>query len=165
MILLVTGIERRAECAAALERALSEPVAIAESALQATTLLRTEVYSVAIFDGQLFANEPEEMETALSHLGAAVPVHINLAISSAERAVREVRAAQLRRKFEEASARTAASRSLRADLTGPLTTLLLSCELALETSGLPEPVVARLASVHDAAQKLRTQLELGPSPE
>jgi hypothetical protein len=35
---------------------------------------------------------------------------------------------------------------------------LLNCELALETSGLPGEATGRIASVHDAAQKLRTQL-------
>jgi hypothetical protein len=158
MILLVSGIERRAECAAAIEEAMGESVVIADNLLQATTLLRTEMYTAAVFDEQLGPGEPDEIETALSHLGAAIPVAVNLGISGRERLVREVRAAARWRKYEEASAREAAARSLRGELNGTLTTLLLDCELALGTSDLPAGTVARLTSLHGAAQKLRMQL-------
>jgi hypothetical protein len=158
MILLVSEIERRAECAAEIEEAMGEPVVIADNLLQATTLLRTEMYTAAVFDEQLGPSEPDEIETALSHLGTAIPVAVNLGISGRERLVREIRAAARRRKYEEASAREAAARSLRGELNGTLTTLLLDCELALGASDLPAGTAARLTSLHGAAQKLRTQL-------
>lgn len=158
MILLVTGIERRAECAAALEEAMDDAVAMAESLLEATTRLRAESYTAVVFDEQLAQNGPAEIDTALEHMGTAIPVEVNLAISGTERLVRKVRAAVRRRKYEEASAREAAAQSLRGELGGTLTTLLLDCELALETSGLPAEATERLASVHGAARKLRTQL-------
>ncbi len=161
MILLVSAMERREECAAALQEAMGEPVVIAENLFRATTLLRTDMYRAAVFDEQLAQSEPHEIETALMHLGTAIPVGINLGISGPERLVREVRAAGRRRKHEEATAREAAARSLRAELNGTLTTLLLGCELALETNGLPTMATERLASVHGAAQKLRTQLGVG----
>jgi hypothetical protein len=144
---------------------MGEPVKIAENALQAIALLRAEVYTAVVFDDPSVENDLEEMDTALSHLETAIPIHVNLAICGARRLVREVRAAQRRRNYEEASARAAAERSLRAELSGTLTTVLLGCELALETSGLPELAVARLASVHDAARKLLTQLQVGQQPE
>jgi hypothetical protein len=158
MILLVSGIERRAEFASAIEEAMGESVVIAGSLLRATTLLRTEMYTVAVFDEQLWPGEADEIETALSHLGAAIPVAVNLGISGRERLVREVRAAVRWRKHEEASAREAAARSLRGELNGTLTTLLLDCELVLGTSDLPAGTAARLTSLHGAAQKLRMQL-------
>jgi hypothetical protein len=158
MILLVSRIDRRTECAAAIEEAMGEPVVIADSLLQATTLLRTEMYTAAVFDEQVGPGGPDEIETALSHLGMAIPVAVNLGISGTERLVREVRAAARRRKYEEASAREAAARSLRGELNGTLTSLLLDCELALEISNLPAGTAERLTSLHGAAQKLRMQL-------
>jgi hypothetical protein len=158
MILLVSAMERREECAAALQEAIGEPVVIAESLLQAMTLARTEIYTAALFDEQLAQSEPDEIEMALTHLGTAIPVGVNLGITGPERLVREVRAAVQRRKREEAAAREAAVLSLHGEMNGTLTTLLLNCELALEISGLPARATERLASVHGAAQKLRMQL-------
>ena len=162
MILLVSAIERREECAAALERALQEPTVIAESLSDATVRLRAETYTAVLFDDQLAQCEPHEIETALTHLGTAIPVEVNLGISGTERLVREVRAAQRRRRYEEATAHEAAARSLHAELNGTLTTLLLECELALEARSLPA-ATERLASVHGSAQKLRMQLERAAS--
>ncbi len=159
MILLVSGIERREECAEALGNALQESVVVAQTLLQATTWLRVESYTAVVFDDAIAQSEPDEIETALQHLGTAVPLQINLAISGAARLVREVRSALRRRKFEEASARQAATQCLRHELNGTLTTLLLDCELALETRSLPAAAMERLASVHTSAQKLRMELE------
>jgi hypothetical protein len=159
MILLVTPIERRNECAAALQQATGEPVVIADNLLRATTLLRRDFYTAAVFDQSLAETEPHETDTALDHLGPAIPVQINLAISGTERLVREVRAAIRLRKHEEATAREVAARFLYGELNNTLTTLLLDCELALETTGLPPAATERLASVHETAQKLRSQLE------
>ena len=164
MILLVTPIDRRNECAAALQQATGEPVAIADNLLRATTLLRTESYSAAVFDQSLTEFEPHETDTALDHLGSAVPVQINLAISGTERLVREVQAAIRLRKHEAASAREVAASALYGELSTTLTTLLLHCELALETPGLPRAAMERLVSVHETAQKLRSQLEVSGRP-
>jgi hypothetical protein len=158
MILLVSALEQRERCAAALKEAMGEPVVIAENLLQATTLLRAEVFTAAIFDDQLAQSEPDEIETALKYVGTAVPLEINLGISGPERLAREVRAGARRRKHEEEASREAAVLGLRRELNGTLTTLLLDCELALETSGLPAKATERLVSVHGAAQKLRSQL-------
>lgn len=159
MILLVSGIARREECAEALEHALQESVVVADNLLQATTRLRAESYTAVVFDDKLAQNEPDDIETALEHLGTAIPLEVNLAISGPERLVREVRSALRRRKFEEASARESATRLLRDELNGTLTTLLLDCELALEARSLPAVAMERLASVHSSAQKLRMELE------
>jgi hypothetical protein len=159
MILLVTPIERRNECAAALQQATGEPVVIADNLLRATTLLRTNFYTAAVFDQSVAETEPHETDTALGHLGSAIPVQINLAISGTERLVREVSAAIRLRKHEEATAREVAARFLYGELNNTLTTLLLDCELALGTTGLPPAATERLTSVHETAQKLRSQLE------
>ncbi|HTR23568.1 MAG TPA: hypothetical protein VMI10_06255 [Terriglobales bacterium] len=158
MILLVTSIERRNECAAALKEAMNEPVQLAENLFEATSCLREETCTIAIFDEQVARTESAEMENALDHLGAAIPVQVNLAISSCARVVREARAALRRRRYEEDSAHEAVARILRGKLNNQLTSLLLDCELALEISGLPAQAIERLDGVHNAAQMLRVQL-------
>jgi hypothetical protein len=158
MILLVTPSGRASECAGALHEATGEEVVIAESLARATTLLRAEDYLAVVLDQHLLEAEPLEAETALEHMGTAIPVQVNLAISGMERLVREVRAAVQRRQREEARARQAAIGRLQSELNGTVTALLLSSELALETPGLPATATEKLRSVHELVEKLRRQL-------
>ncbi|MGB0046350.1 MAG: hypothetical protein WBP70_02725, partial [Terriglobales bacterium] len=113
MILLVTSTERAGECAEALHNALSEEVVIAESLARATALLRAEDYQAVVFDQYLVETEPDESGTTLEHLGTAIPVQVNLAISGMERLVRDVRVAVQRRQREEVAARRAALGTLQ----------------------------------------------------
>ncbi len=107
-----------------------------------------------------------EAGTTLEHLGTAIPVQVNLAISGMERLVREVRAAMQRRQREEVKARQAAVGRLHSELNGTVTALLLSIELALETPSLPAAANEKLQSVHELVKKLRKQLEsAGPTGE
>jgi hypothetical protein len=99
MILLVTPSERASGCAAALHKATSEDVVVAGSLARATTFLRTESYIAVVLDQHLLETEPQEAETVLEHLGTAIPVQVNLAISGMERLVREVRAAGSRKRL------------------------------------------------------------------
>ena len=158
MILLATPLEGRDECAAALQEAIGQPVVTAENLLRATTLLRTGLYTVAIFDGQLMESEPNEMETVIEHLGTVIPLEVNLAISGLARLVRQVKAALRRRKQEMAAARQAAVRALHGELNGTLTTVLLNCELAMQVADAPAQVTERLDALYMAAQKMRVQL-------
>lgn len=165
MILLVTPSERASECAAALHGATGEEVVVAESLVRATTMLRAESYLAVVLDQYLLETEPQEAETALEHLGIAIPVQVNLAISGMERLAREVRAAVQRRRREEAIARQAALGRLHSELNGTITALLLSSELALETLGLPTAAFERLQAVHDLVKKLRRELENAATTE
>jgi hypothetical protein len=112
-----------------------------------------------VFDQYLLEAEPHEAETAFGHLGTAIAVHVNLAISGIDRLVREVCAAMQRRQREESSARQAAIEQLRSELNGTVTALLLSSELALETPGLPLAATEKLQSVHELVKQFRIQLE------
>jgi hypothetical protein len=159
MILLVTPSERAFECAAALKEATGEEVVVAESLPRAATLLRAECYLAVVLDQYLLEAEPHEAETTLEHLGTAIPVQVNLAISGMERLVREVRAAVQRRRREEGQARQAAIARLHSELSGTVTALLLFSELALETPGLPPAAIEKLQSVRELVKKLRKQLE------
>src|ERR1700687_996139 len=159
MLLRVPPSQRRPECAAALQAATGEEIAVAESLPRAATLLRAECYLAVVLDQYLLETEPHEGETTLEHLGTAIPVQVNLAISGMERLVREVRAALQRRQREEGQARQAAIGRLQSELNGTITALLLSSELALETPGLSPAAIEKLQSVRELVKKLRKQLE------
>jgi hypothetical protein len=162
MILLVTPNLRAEDCAAALRVATGEKTILADSLRRATTLLRADSYLSVVLDQYLMEAEPAETETLMQHLGDAIPVQVNLAICGLDRLVREVRAAVQRRKREEVSARRAAEKTLRSELNGTVTALLLTCELALSTPDLPPPVLEKLRSAHDLVEKLRSQLHSTP---
>jgi hypothetical protein len=165
MILLVTPSERARECSAALHEATGEEVMVAESLARATTLLRAECYLVVVLDQYLLETEPQEAGSTLEHLGTAIPVQINLAITRMERLVREVRSAVQRGRYEEKRARKAALGAIHSELNGTVTALLLSTELALEARGLPAAASEKLESVHDLVKKLRRQLESAATAE
>lgn len=158
MILLVTPSERASDCARALHEATGEGVKVAETLALATSLLRAECCRAVVLDQYLFETEPAEIETTLEHLGAAIPLQVNLGISGMERLVREVRAALQRRQREELRARYAAIGRLHSELNDTVTALLLSSELALGASGLPPAASEKLRLVHELVEKLRRQL-------
>ena len=159
MILLVTTSERAPECAKALNEATGEGLVVAESLPRAAALLRAEDYRAVVVDQYLLESEPHETQTMLEHLGTAILVQVNLAISGMERLVREVRAAVQRRQREEARARQAALAKLHSELNGTITALLLSSELALGTPELRPAAAEKLQSIHELVKKLRQQLE------
>jgi hypothetical protein len=159
MILLVTSAGRAGECVSALQEALNHEVVIAENLARAITLLRTESYLLLVLDQHLLESANDVSENLFDHVGTAVVVQVNLAISGVDRLIREVRAAIQRRQREEASARQAAIGRLHGQLNGTITALLLSTELALVTPGLPLAAADKLASVHELVKNLRLQIE------
>jgi hypothetical protein len=159
MILLVTPSDRARECSAALHEATGDEIMVAETLARATTLMRSECYRLVVLDQYLLETDPQETGSIFEHLGTAIPVQINLAISGMERMVREVRSALQRRQREEVRARRAALGAICSELNGTVTALLLSTELALETPGVPGAAFEKLQSVHDLVKKLRKQLE------
>jgi hypothetical protein len=161
MILLVTPLERADDCAAALLEATGEPVVIASSLLDATTRLRTESFSAAVFDQYQIEQEPLQTEIAFAHLGTAIPVEVNLAICGMDRLVRTVQAALARRQREETAARQAAACALHNESNGILTDMLFHCDLALAITGLPPAAAHHLTALRDLAQKFCTQFASG----
>ncbi len=159
MILIVTPNLGAGACAEALRQATGEEIVLAESLRQGATLLRAESYLAVVLDQYLLETEPEETEMVMRHLGTAIPLQVNMAISGVERLAREVRAAVQRRKREEVTARSAAVSTLRSELNDTVTALLLSCELTLGVAGLPSAAVEKLQSAHELVNRLRSQLE------
>jgi hypothetical protein len=99
--------------------------------------------------------EPDESEQTLQHLGSAVPVYVNCAISGVERVVREVRTVLSRRQREEQAARYAAEQAMWSELKESVTGILLSCDLALSTPGVPAPTAEKIRAIHDLASQIR----------
>jgi hypothetical protein len=159
MILVVTPNLAPDECAEALRHATSEAVVVAPSLRDASRLLRSDSYLAVVLDQFVLETEPDEMESVMRHMGTAIPLQVNLAISDRRRLAREVGAAVQRRRQEEAAARRAALNALQCELNGTVTALLLSCELALGAPGIPRPAAEKIASAHELVKKLRSQLE------
>lgn len=161
MILLITHSAKAEECAAAFQEATNEPVQTASSLRQAVIQLRAQEYSVVVIDQSTQDAEPDEGEMLLQHIGAAMPVYVNFAISGIERVLREVRAALCRRRREVQMARQGAEMALRSELKGTVTALLLSCEMALQVPNLPKVAEAKVQAAHDLARELRTKIGMG----
>ena len=158
MILLITHSAKAEECAAALQAATNEPARTAPNLRQAASQLREQEYSAVVIDQSTLDAEPDEGEMLLQHIGTAMPVYVNFAISGIERVVREVRVALCRRKREVVMARQSAEGALRSELKGTVTALLLSCELALQVPNLPKAAEAKVQAAHDLARELRTKI-------
>ena len=160
MILLITPSARAQDCALALHEATSETTNIASTLRQAATQLRAQDYSAVVIDQTLLDAEPDESEMALQHIGTAMPVYVNFAISGITRVVRELRVALHRRSRETLVARQEAERALRNELKGTVTALLLSCEMALQLPELTSAAEARMRAVHELAQGMCGKLGL-----
>jgi hypothetical protein len=137
---------------------------VAESLARAAALLRAEDYRAVVVDQYLLESAPHETQNTFEHLGTAILVQVNLAITGMERLVREVQAALQRRQREEVRARQAALAKLHSELNGTITALLLSSELALGTQDLRPAAAERLQSIHELVKKLRQQLETSNLP-
>jgi hypothetical protein len=158
MILLMTLSPKAAECAEALHQATNETIQIATSLRQAGAQLRALEYSVVLVDQALLEAEPDESEAVLEHIGTALPVYINFAISGIPRVLRELRVALHRRKREAIVALQEAEQTLRNELKGPVTALLLSCEMALQQPDIPAAAQAKMRAVYDLAQGVSSRL-------
>jgi len=160
MILLITPNAKGSEWAGALDEAIREPVQVAATLREATTQLRAQEYSAIVIDQSFLEAEPDESEVVLHHIGTAIPVYINFAICGMDRVVREVRAALHRRKREVLLSRQGAEQSLRNELKGTITALLLSCEMALQTPNLQAAAEAKMRTVYELTREMRAKLEV-----
>ena len=138
MLLVVTPSSKARGCAQVIQQVTSEETHVAATLTQALTQLRAQEYVAVLIDQSFLETEPDESETVLEHIGAAIPVHVNFGINSTDRVVRELRAALHRRKKEVLRARQDAQQALRNELKSTVTALLLSCEIALQVPGLPQ---------------------------
>ena len=159
MILLITPSARGSECAAAIEATAGHPVHLSASLQEAATLLRSHEYEAVVLDQSLLDADPEQGEVVLQHVGTAIPIYVNCAISGKERIVREVLAALRRWEREKNIARKAAEQAMLAELRGPLTALLLECELLLSLPHSPS-VTEKIQALNRLAREIADRLEM-----
>lgn len=159
MILLVTSSYRRMECGHALEQSLGEPVEVCETARKAVAQLCCNEYSSVLLDDPMVETEGEALESLLDHLGPAVPVYVNLAVSNAERVARELRRAQRRSSESRLIAVRAAELQLKSEIRDAVTGILLSAQLAMRVPAVPAEALEKLASVCQLASSIRDRLE------
>lgn len=159
MILVASGLPTAQTCAHSITRACGQQVAIAATAKEFAAMLRQSEYRLIVVD-QLFADSnPRSMDVLWRNCRSALPVFVNMAIASSDRVVADCRAALERREREQDNARKQAGESLRSELTGSVTGILLSSELALAEPELPESLKNRLRSVHEMALDIKNRLE------
>ncbi|HXY02275.1 MAG TPA: hypothetical protein VEI49_01805 [Terriglobales bacterium] len=158
MILLLSSLGKAKDCAQALEEASQEKVALCPTVEDAIEKLQTQEFSAVIVDQLLLDSGLDHDEVICKHLGSAVPVYANFAISGVARVVREFRCALDRRKREVLDARENAVQSLRQELKDTITALLLCCQMALKVPQLPEEAEGKMHDVEVLAKALSAKL-------
>lgn len=146
----------------ALKEVTGEPVQVAATLHEAVVQLQSHEFSAVVLDQLLLDAEPDDVETVFKHIGTAVPVYSNFAISGIARVSRELRSAMHRRKRELLTARQEAEQDLRSQLKGTITALLLSCEMALCVPDLPLLAQTKMRSVDALAREIRAKLGVTP---
>jgi hypothetical protein len=161
MLLVVTPSAKARGCAQAIQQVTSEETHVAATLSQAMAQLRAQEYVAVLIDQAFLETEPVESDMVLEHIGSAIPVQVNFAISGMDRVVRELRAALHRRKKDVLQARHEAEQALRNELKGTVTALLLSCEMALRVPELQNAAEAKakMHSVYELAQEMRAKLD------
>jgi len=146
----------------ALQEVSAEPVKVAAGLQEAVAQLHAHEFSAVVLDQLLLDAEPDDVETIFKHIGTAVPVYSNFAISGIERVSRELRSAIHRRKRELLIARQEAEQDLRSELKSTITALLLSCEMALGVPNLPLLAETKMRAVDALAREMRAKLGVTP---
>ena len=160
MILLVTTSSRAKEYAAAVERGTGCKTELATSVPHALEKMGKTEYEILAVDQAVLECDSRALDTLLNRCGAAMPVHLNLALQSSDRTVREVQVAMQRVEHERRAAESLAGNLLRSELRGDVTGILLSSELALASQNIVPEIADKLRSVRALAQKMRTRLEI-----
>jgi hypothetical protein len=160
MILLITNSSRGQECATTLLAATRIKTELAPDIRTALARLRDQEFSAVVIDESLLEPSAKSIDMLIKHLGRAVPVFVNLAVSRLERVVRDIQAALRRAEQERSMARVAVESDLRSQLRGELTGILLWTQQALELPALPAAAESKLRSVYEVADKMRERLGL-----
>ncbi|MGC2110600.1 MAG: hypothetical protein WA655_13845 [Candidatus Korobacteraceae bacterium] len=159
MILLVTTSSRAKECAAALERGTGHKTHVATSVPTAVSKLQVAEYEALAIDQSLLEVDFRALDTLLNHAGMAMPLYVNLALHSTDRVVREAQVALRRGEQEKLMALRTAQQTVRNQLRGEVTGILLNSELALKQKSLPAEIAEKIQSVRQLAEKMRSRLD------
>jgi hypothetical protein len=159
--MIVSSANNARDCSLALEKQTGERSMYCSSIREAVHKLQSQEFSAVVVDQGLLDAGTGSLDLLWKHCGAAALVTVNFAIHGVDRLLREVKAALRRRHREQASAQKAVAERLRNELTGAVTGILLSSELALAQPELPALVASKLRSVHELALQMKERL--GPA--
>jgi hypothetical protein len=143
-ILMIAGIAGIENCAAVLSKQFQMTVETAASRREGVAALRRHEYALVVIDESLLQADEDAADALLKHIGCAVPLEINFAISGTGRLVREVRSALSRRVRERELAVQAVAASLQSELRDIATGLLLQSQLALAEPEIPPRLAGRI---------------------
>lgn len=161
MIVIASAAANARECALALEKQTGKRAVFSSSLRECMHKIQAQEFAAVVLDQVLVDSSTGSMDMLWKHAGGAIVVVVNFAISGSDRVVRETQAALRRRERERTAARAAAEARLRNELTGAVTGILLSSELALKQPELPAVVISKLRSVHELAMQMKARL--GPA--
>ncbi len=159
MLLVITPSAKARGCAQTIQQVTSEETHVAATLSQAMTQLRAQEYAAVLIDQAFLETEPVESDMVLEHIGTAIPLHVNFAISGMDRVVRDARGALHRHKKSLLLVREHAEKTLRNELKSTVTALLLSCDMALQVPDLPAAAVAKMRTARELAEQVRVNLD------
>lgn len=159
MLLVITPSAKARDNAQSIQRVTSEETHVVATSSQALARLRAQEYVAVLIDQAFLETEPVASDMVLEHIGTAVPVHVNFAISNMERVARELHAALRRHEKQVLLVRQEVQKAMRNDLKGTITALLLSCEMALQVPNLQTGAESRMRAVHELAKEIGSKLE------
>lgn len=154
MILLMMQSARSEEWRAELEQRHGQSVTLCNSVRDAIHLARGNNYEAMVLDQNMLDLSPGHSESLARHAGTAVIILINPGIWGMDRICREIEFAMERARREKQMAEQAARNELKEQLSGAVTGILLSSELALSSESLPPLVEEKLKSVRDLALQM-----------
>ena len=155
-VLIIAPEEAARVLAAALRRQPELTVEVASTRRAGLQALRHAEWSLVLLEESIGGSDPDAAELLYLNAGGGVVLEMNFAITSAARALRQVRAALARRAQDRARARVAASAALQGELRSALAGLLLESQLALREA--PPGQQAKLRQVVKLAVELRSRL-------
>ncbi|MFP5234222.1 MAG: hypothetical protein ACLGQX_16595 [Acidobacteriota bacterium] len=155
-LLLIAPETAAVPIAEALREGLGAEVQILPHRRSALTTVRRKQFDLILIDEGIAASDAATMEQMYQNAGSASLLEINLALSSAERIVRQTRAALARRSQEFAKVQAAAVSQLRGELNATLAGLLLEAQLALRDAAPAQ--THRLRNLVKLAGDLRDHL-------
>ena len=162
MILLMMQSPRSEECRDQLEQRNGQPVVLCASAREAIQILRNREFEVLVLDQNVLDLSPGQAELMARYSGTAVTVLINPGISGIDRIYREIEFALERARRQKQMTEQAVRSELKEQLSGAVTGILLSSELALTAESLPPLVEEKLRSVRELALQMSVCLKQMP---
>lgn len=160
MVLLVTQSERSESCVEHLTATLHEKVRHVSSLRRAVALVRTADYRVVVVDETLLDADPALAAALQDALHATVPVYLNFGITNEERLLREVRRALNREEMVRVEARRLAESSVRNEVRGSLSGLLLACDVVLKERTLSPEVREKMIRIRESALEVASSSPL-----